>query len=85
VFPLECSICWLTIAGRLLEMRRQRILHEIRHIEWSLCIVFVCGGRVSQEMKATLYKAGELQISDLNRRTDVRDSWREPRSRYDRS
>lgn len=75
VFPLECLICWLTIAGHLLEMRGQRILHEIRHSELSLCVVFVCEGRVSQE-KATLCKAGELQISDLNAKTDIRGSWR---------
>jgi hypothetical protein len=41
VLPLECSIYWLTIASHLLEMRRQRILHEVRHSELFLYVVFV--------------------------------------------
>jgi hypothetical protein len=77
VLPLESCICWRTIASRWLEMRRQRILHEVRHSEMSLFVQYsFVEVKVFKGNKTILYIVGELRISDLNREIDVRGSWR---------
>jgi hypothetical protein len=85
VLPLESCICWRTIASRWLEMRRQRILHEVRHSEMSLFVQYsFVEVRFFKGNKTILYIVGSFGLATLIVRL-MSGVAGEPRSRYDRS